>query len=79
MADDGVGPTVAQDQHYVPGELAKLWHMSPNSVRRIFRNEPGVILIEPPTPKKPRKRRLVQMRIPASVVQRVHAKPSKAA
>jgi hypothetical protein len=79
MADDGVGPTVAQDQHYVPRELAKLWHTSPNTIRRLFRDEPGVILIEPPTPKKPRKRRLIQMRIPVSVAQRVHAKLSKVA
>ena len=78
--EDGLGATIDQDQHYTPGELGKLWHHSPNTIRRVFADEPGVLRI--PSPRllrNPRRRQHVQLRIPARVAQRVHARLSKVA
>jgi hypothetical protein len=75
LAADGVGETIAQDRHYTPAELSKMWHLSPNTIRRLFSEEAGVLKITagPPSPRKARKRRLVQLRIPVRVAMRVHA------
>ncbi len=37
------GTSIAHDQHYTVSELAKRWHLSPNTVRRLVVDEPGVI------------------------------------
>lgn len=56
--------------HYTPDQLAVVWGLDGNTVRRIFENEPGVLRIE--RPEKMHKRGYCTMRIPDSVAQRVH-------
>ncbi len=73
--ETSMGETIATDQHYTPAELGKVWHWSPNTVRRIFEDEPGVLKVTAAAPSRnPRRRRMVQMRIPARVAMRVHAR-----
>lgn len=75
--ENSVGETNALDQHYTPAELGKVWHWSPNTVRRVFQDEPGVLMITAAAPShSPRRRRMVQMRIPARIAMRVHARLS---
>lgn len=59
------------EQHYTPGELAKRWGFSVDFVRRLFRDEEGVIVIN--RKEKMHKRGYVTLRIPASVAERVYA------
>ncbi len=55
---------------YSPEQLAELWALSPDTVRRIFENEVGVLAIE--RPRVYGKRRYRTLRIPESVAQRVY-------
>lgn len=69
-----VSPT---EQHYTPGQIAKLWALDQRTIKKLFRNEEGVILTDPITSNlnSRGKRRVYSiMRIPASVVSRVHNK-----
>lgn len=69
--------TIAGDRHYTAAELAKIWHLSPNTVRRLVENEPGVLRIAAGNSSyKPRKRHMIQIRIPERVALRVHARLS---
>jgi hypothetical protein len=76
--DDGlIASTIDQDHHFTPADLAAVWHISSNTVRRLVENEPGVLKITASHPaRNPRKRRMVQLRIPARVARRVHARLS---
>jgi len=60
----------AFEQHYSPKQLAQLWGWSVNTIRRLFRHEPGVIEIE--RPEQMHKRRYTTLKIPASVALIVH-------
>jgi hypothetical protein len=53
-----------------------MWNLSHDFVRRLFQNEPGVLIMarEDPTG---RRRRYATYRIPESVVERVHRRMSK--
>jgi len=55
-------------------DIAEMWNLSRDSVRRLFRDEPGVLAVTPP--RRRGKRTYVTLRIPASVVERVHQKLS---
>ncbi len=57
------------ERHYSVTDVAKLWGLSRDSVRRIFRREPGVMVIGD---------RYVTLRIPESVLERVHRRLSNA-
>ena len=61
---------LATEKHYTPQEIADMWAVSANTVRREFRNEPGVIEFGSDETRWGRKRKL--MRVPASVLIRVH-------
>ena len=61
---------VALEKHYSIGELAKLWELSENTVRRIFNKEPGVLQLFHGESRF--KRGYTTLRVPESVVQRVH-------
>jgi hypothetical protein len=50
-------------------DLAKTWHLSTNTIRRIFENEPGVLRWG--VKERRFKRRYTTLRIPESVVLRV--------
>jgi hypothetical protein len=78
VATELEGTSIAHDQHYKVSELAKRWHLSPNTVRRLVVDEPGVIkLTVGPLLRNRRKWHLVSLRIPERVALRVHAKLSE--
>jgi hypothetical protein len=58
------------ERHYSVKELAEMWGLSPTAIRRLFRNEPGVLLFG--KEKKGHQRSYVTLRIPANVVERVY-------
>jgi hypothetical protein len=59
----------ALERHYSPEELATTWSISADTVRRLFEEEPGVLVIEKA---KQGSRRYRTLRIPESVAIRVH-------
>jgi hypothetical protein len=66
------------EKHYAPDELAELWGVSTETVRSIFREEPGVLrIVREDKPKN--KRAYVTMRIPESVAERIHNRLSAVA
>lgn len=70
-AATGHRPTrVFEERHYTVAEIATLWKLSTDVVRKLFRNEPGVLAIGVRNPRG--KRAYLTLRIPQSVVERVH-------
>lgn len=61
-------PAAAVERHYSVQEIAALWQVSDDTVRRTFAKEPGVLAIG-------RGRRAL-LRIPESVLSRVHRRMS---
>jgi hypothetical protein len=59
-----------EERHYTVAEIGALWNLSIDSVRKLFRNEPGVLAIG--TIRARGKRQYLTLRIPASVLERVH-------
>jgi len=70
---------VPAERHYAVVEVAELWNLSPDKVRELFEHEPGVLVIGDRNPRH--KRRYLTLRIPQTVLQRVHnrlaAKPTR--
>jgi hypothetical protein len=60
----------AFERHFSVKQVAELWGLSPDAVRRIFHGQPGVVEIQ--RNRSVHKRRYVSVRIPQSVVERVH-------
>ena len=61
---------ISVEKHYSVAELAEMWSLSENTIRRIFENEPGVLKW---SSKETRfTRRYTTLRIPETVVLRVH-------
>jgi|SRR6516164_2757254 len=58
------------ERHYAVTEIAEMWNLSPDKVRELFENEPGVLVLGERSPRH--KRRYVTLRIPHSVLERVH-------
>jgi len=63
------------EPHYSPDELADLWGVSPQTIRNIFKDEPGVLRL-PSSKAAKGKRSYVSMKIPESVAERVHRRYS---
>jgi hypothetical protein len=61
----------ALEKHYTVSEVATLWQLSEDSIRRIFRDKPGVLKLNSPETLK--KRGYCVLRIPETVLQKVHA------
>ena len=61
----------ATERHYSPAEIAELWNLSVDTVRKIFEKEPGVLVIGTAQPRRG-KRSYTTMRIPREVIERVH-------
>jgi hypothetical protein len=59
-------------RYYTIEEIAEMWAISKDTVRRLFVNEPGVLVIGKPFSKYRRSYRT--LRIPHSVLIRVHAR-----
>ena len=64
-----------KEKHYTPDDLAGMWGVSVDSIRRIFREEPGVLKMGDKNPKH--KRQYLTLRIPESVVERVYSRLSE--
>jgi hypothetical protein len=62
------------EKHFAPDQLAELWGVSAETIRNIFRKEPGVLRFSPNA--QPRRRKYITMRIPESVAARVHKRLS---
>ena len=58
------------ERHYSVKELAEMWGLSPTPIRRLFRDEPGVLRFG--KEKRGHQRDYVTLRIPASVAERVY-------
>ena len=71
MPDDPIPK--ALDRHYTVAQVAEMWGLSDDKVRQVFRAEPGVLQAKVPTIRA-RKRQNVTLRIPESVLIRVHAR-----
>lgn len=62
------------ERHFSSKELGEAWGISDTKVRRLFKGEPGVVLIGEPSRRLGRKlkRSYFTMRIPESVAIRVY-------
>ena len=60
----------ALEKHFTVTEIAELWQFSPDTVRSLFRNRPGVLKVG--TGETPHKRAYLSLRIPESILQQVH-------
>jgi len=71
-SDEGAGTqdrAGSFERHYTPVELAELWQVSEDFIRRLFLKEPGVVVFHRA---RPGRRVYRTLRIPASVAERVH-------
>jgi hypothetical protein len=62
------------ERHFSVDELSALWGMSDDFVRRLFLNEPGVVIFKHV---RPGRRVYRTLRIPESVALRVHRRLEK--
>jgi predicted transcriptional regulator len=74
---EAVVPDLALERHYSVQEVSEMWTLSQSAVRDIFRSEPGVVRIERPRGRY--ERGYTTLRIPISVLQRVHRRMSQIA
>jgi hypothetical protein len=70
---DSAPTTSPIERHYKVVEVAAMWSLSDDAVRKIFENEPGVIVLSGHSRGA---RRYRTLRIPGSVVERVHRRMS---
>ncbi|HTU48513.1 MAG TPA: hypothetical protein VMF91_25855 [Bryobacteraceae bacterium] len=68
-------PGPAFERHFSIGDLVELWGLSEKTIRRIFADEPGVL--EWGNDEQRYKRGYKTLRIPESVVERVHRRMRK--
>ena len=68
--DAAVETPVPVERHFAPSEVAERWHLNAETVRRLFQDEPGVVVLQAPFKKG--KRPYKTIRIPQSVLERVH-------
>jgi hypothetical protein len=62
------------ERHWDVASIALLWNLSKDTVRRMFQNEPGVLVLGGRS--NSNKRGYVTLRVPQSVLERVHARYS---
>ncbi len=60
------------ENHYTVQEIAEKWHLSETIIRKLFRDEPGVMRID--SPESRFKRGYCTLRVPESVAERVRAR-----
>jgi hypothetical protein len=65
--NEAAAPT---ERHYKPSEVAALWLLNDETIRQLFRDQPGVVVLQGPIKKG--KRPYKTIRIPQSVLERVH-------
>jgi transcriptional regulator GlxA family with amidase domain len=64
----------AFERHFSVEELAELWKMSDDFLRRLFLKEPGVVVFHN---QRPGRRVYRTLRIPESIARRVHGRMRK--
>lgn len=65
----------SEEKHYTCKELAEQWKVDQSTIRKLFRDEPGVLRFG--RSGRRTKRDYVSLRIPASVAARVHARRTR--
>lgn len=60
----------ATEKHYSTREIGKLWGISPDLARKIFRNTPGVLKLG--SVERLNKRQYLTFRVPESVMRKKH-------
>jgi hypothetical protein len=60
------------EKHYTVSEIAEVWGISVDLARDIFRKEPGVLALD-----RTGRGKYVTMRVPESVMERVHRRLSQ--
>ena len=65
------------ERHYSVADIAKMWALSEKTVRRMFEGEEGVL--QWGSPETRRKRGYITLRIPESVLLRVHRERTRRA
>lgn len=73
---DQAAPDKAMERHYSLEQIGELWGLSTRTVRKMFENEPGIIVFGNAGSLK--KRRYLTLRIPESVLLRVHRRLRRA-
>jgi len=71
FVDDG------KPENFTVAQIASLWHLSPDTIQRLFQDEPGVVTLGDKNPRG--KRRRVTLRIPRAVMDRVKKRRSNPA
>jgi hypothetical protein len=67
-------PQRFQERHYSASKVGEMWNLSADFVQKMFEHEPGVLVLgDQQGPRN--KRRYTTIRIPESVLQRVHLHP----
>jgi hypothetical protein len=66
----------ASERHYSVAEIASMWNLSKDTVRRLFAKEPGVLVLGQNGGRARKRRRYTTLRVPESVVERVHRRCS---
>jgi hypothetical protein len=59
-----------EERHFTVSQIGEMWNLSGDAVRKLFEEEPGVMVIGENARKG--KRRYTTLRVPESVAQRVH-------
>lgn len=65
---------LATERHYSPAEVAEMWNVSAETVRRMFEDCEGVLRIA--NPRRPGRRKRVTLRISQSALDRLHQQRS---
>ena len=68
----------AFEHHFTPRELADLWKLDESTIRRMFMDEPGV-MIYGKEKRRDGRRDYVTLRIPQSVAQKVYERKTRRA
>lgn len=71
-----VSDSVSIERHYSPAKIAEMWNLSSDKVRKLFEGELGVLVIRNEE-RRYGKRSYTTLRIPQSVLERVHKRLSK--
>ena len=64
--------SLASERHYTVAEISKMWSLSERTVKRMFQDEPGVIRWG--SEERLHKRGYWTIRVPQSVLERVHSR-----
>lgn len=66
----------AFEHHYTPDELAELWKFDESTIRRMFIDEPGV-MVHGKERRRDGRRDYVTLRIPESIARRVYERRTR--